>query len=153
MDIRLFNIADTSAMIDLFRRSIFEVACEFYSADQLNVWAPVNIDPEKWVERCLSRRTWLAWDGDSLAGFTDLEVDGHLDMLFVSPDYQRQGVAQQLYDCVLAQAKHYKNETIFVEASLSARGFFEKQGFEVIEQQEIHRGGQVLVNFKMEKLL
>ncbi len=151
--IRLFETEDCDAMITLFQRSVHEVACQHYNQDQLAAWAPKEIDRESWLKRCLSRPTWLAWDGDILAGFIDLEADGHLDLLYVSPDYQGQGVAKALYHEVEKQARCNKNKSIFVEASLSARLFFEKQGFHVQTRQTVERNGETFINFKMEKSL
>ncbi|MDV7339838.1 GNAT family N-acetyltransferase [Terasakiella sp. A23] len=151
--IRLFEPGDEAAMITLFQRSIREVASLHYTPDQIKVWAPDEIDVEAWTKRCQSRPTWLVWSGDQLAGFVDLEADGHLDLLYVSPDFQRAGVAKLLYQQVEKQAVLNGNSKIYVEASLSARGFFERQGFYVIEQQEVERGGQLLTNFRMEKML
>ena len=39
------------------------------------------------------------------------------------------------------------------DASLTARPVFEKHGYNVVRRQEVSRGGQTLVNFRMEKCL
>lgn len=149
--IQTFTPADTTAMITLFYRSVHEVACEYYSPAQLDAWAPRDMDAQAWQARCQNRQTWLALDKDTLAGFIELEDDGHLDLLYVSPDYQRCGVARQLY----IQAEEYAQKKgltrLFVEASLSARGFFERRGFKLMTSQEVSRNGETLINFKMEK--
>lgn len=149
--IRKFTPADTAAMITLFYRSVHEVACHHYSPAQLDAWAPRNMDTKAWQARCENRQTWLAWEQDTLAGFLELEEDGHLDLLYVSPDYQRQGVARQLYEKAEGHASETGIKYLFVEASLSARGFFETRGFKVISPQEVSRNGETLINFKMEK--
>ena len=153
IDIRLFKTGDCDAMITLFWRSVHEVACQHYNPAQLAAWAPEKIDQENWLKCCVSRPTWLAWDHNTLAGFIDLEANGHLDLLYVSPDYQGQGVAKALYNEVEKQARLNKNKTIFVEASLSARPFFEKQGFHIQARQTVERNGETFINFKMEKSL
>jgi len=151
--IRLFEPSDSAEMITLFRRSIHEVACQHYSPQQLDVWAPQVINEVAWTKRCQSRPTWLAYDQDTLAGFVDLEDNGHLDLLYVSPDYQRVGVASSLYQEMEKQARMNDNQRIFVEASLSARPFFLRKGFSIIEEQTVEREGQKLINFRMEKQL
>ena len=40
---------------------------------------------------------------------------------------------------------------LFTEASITARPFFETQGFIVIRKQEVERRGQKFINFSMEK--
>ncbi|WP_419798305.1 MAG: GNAT family N-acetyltransferase [Terasakiella sp.] len=153
ISIRLFKTPDCEAMITLFQRSVHEIACQHYNPAQLAAWAPKEINQEDWLKRCLSRPTWLAWDDNTLAGFIDLEDNGHLNLLYVSPDYQGQGLAKSLYNTVEKQARLNKNKSIFVEASLSARPFFEKQGFHVQTRQTVERKGETFINFKMEKSL
>jgi len=149
--IQQFTPADTAAMITLFYRSVHEVACQHYSPAQLDAWAPRDMDAKAWQARCENRQTWLAWQMDTLAGFLELEKDGHLDLLYVSPDYQRCGVARQLYEKAERHAHETGINSLFVEASLSARGFFETHGFKVISAQEVSRNGETLINFKMKK--
>lgn len=147
LKLRPFEVADSAAMIDLFYRSVHEAACEYYDADQLDAWAPKGMDACAWTKRCLSRATWLAFKGDQLAGFIEWEADGHIDLLYVHPDFQRCGIAHALYHRVLDE----KMPRLYVEASHAARGFFERFGFSVDEEQSVHRNGQVLTNFKMSK--
>lgn len=152
-DIRLYQKGDAPVMINLFRNAVRKVALKDYTPEQTRAWAPDEINAVAWEQRCLSRPTWLAFDQSILAGFIDLESDGHLDVLYVSPDHQGVGVASCLYACVEAQAIHNGNKTIYVEASLTAKPFFERKGFYVLTAQDVERGGQLLVNFKMEKIL
>lgn len=50
-------------------------------------------------------------------------------------------------------ARGNKISKIFAEVSITARPFFEKHGFTVIEKQKVSIRGIELVNFKMEKEL
>jgi len=56
-------------------------------------------------------------------GFTDLEPDGHLDMMFVHPAHQGAGVATALFNTVEAAARAQNLSRIFTEASITARSF------------------------------
>lgn len=151
--LRLFQAGDVPAMVTLFYRSVHEVACQHYSPEQLNVWAPAGMTGDGWEAHFANHPTWLAFQKGQLAGFADLEADGHLDMMFVSPDVKGQGVASLLYEAVEKQAIRQKNARIYVEASLSARGFFERKGFDVIEAQWVERNQLILKNYRMEKRL
>ena len=63
------------------------------------------MDPGAWARKRRSRPTWVAEVDGEAAGFADLEENGHLDMMFVDPRFQRLGVATALLDGVLAQAR------------------------------------------------
>lgn len=151
--LRLFEPGDVPAMVTLFYRSVHEVACAHYTPEQLMVWAPDDMTGQGWDVHFANHPTWLAFQEGQLAGFTDLEADGHLDMMFVSPDFQGQGVASLLYEAVEKQALEQNNKRIYVEASLTARGFFERKGFHVVEAQMVERNQVSLKNFRMEKRL
>lgn len=90
---------------------------------------------------------------ETVVGFTDLEPDGHLDMMFVHAAHQRAGIATALLATVEAAACTQGLRRIFTEASITARPFFERRGFSVIARQSVEKRGQHFTNFRMEKVL
>jgi putative acetyltransferase len=98
--VRGYLSADIDSLIDLFRASVRTVARRDYSYEQVIAWAPDRIDREAWAVRCASRQVWVAAIDGNLVGFGDLEPDGHLDMMYVRPDYQGRGVATALLEQV-----------------------------------------------------
>ncbi|MGY5779152.1 GNAT family N-acetyltransferase [Rhizobium sp. LEGMi135b] len=150
--VKRYEPSDARATIDIFLRAIREVASKDYSPAQIAAWAKVD-DPEIWAQYRASRPTWLAKDGSTPIGFTDLKSDGCLDMMFVSPDYQGKGVAGLLLATVENAARKQGFQRIFTEASLTARPFFERKGFVVVTAQQVEKRGQILSNFLMEKTI
>lgn len=69
-------------------------------------------------------------------------------MLYVHPKYQHKGVASLLCDKL---EEHVKNKVITVDASITAKPFFLKRGYEVIMEQTVVRQGVVLTNYRMGK--
>ena len=153
MIIRDYVPADVDALIDLFRQAVRRVAIRDYSEAQVKAWAPDMAEREKWVERRASRPTWVAEIDGKVAGFTDLEPDGHVDMMYVHPDFKGRGVANALMAKVEEAAAEQKLGRLYTEASITAKPFFEKKGFRVIAPQTVHVRGQDLVNYRMEKFL
>ena len=135
--IRAYSEADLDALIDLFTSSVRQVASRDYSPAQIEAWAPVAVNREQWATRLGSRPTYVAEAGGQIAGFSDLEPDGHIDMLFVHADHQGQGVARALLDHITARAHEQGIARLFTEASITARPVFERSGFELIEAQEV----------------
>jgi len=150
--VRPYVPQDAEATIGIFLRAIREVASNDYTPDQVNAWAQVE-DHEGWARRRASRPTWIATVDGSPAGFSDLEASGHLDMMFVHPQYQGLGVASLLLKAVEAAGHGQSLTLITTEASLTARPFFERRGFNVVAAQEVQKRGQTLRNFRMEKRL
>ena len=151
MIIRLYVPADLDALIRLFRESVRRIAIRDYSLEQVTAWAPDAADRERWATRRGSRPTWVAEVDGEVAGFTDLEPDGHIDMMFVHPDHQGRGVAGALLRQVETEAARLGLDRLYTEASITARPFFERKGFHVVEQQTVTLRGQDLVNYRMEK--
>jgi putative acetyltransferase len=153
MLIRRYVPADLDAMIDLFRESVRRIAIRDYTADQVRAWAPDVMDRESWVARRGSHPTWVAEIDGRIAGFTDLEADGHVDMMFVHPDHQGRGVAKALLRQVEEAAAAQGLGRLYTEASITAKPFFEKHGFRVIAPQTVSVRGQDFINYRMEKPL
>ncbi len=153
MIIRLYTAKDLDGLIRLFHASVHRIAIKDYTEDQVKAWAPDEADRERWASRRASRPTWVAEIDGALAGFTDLEPDGHVDMMFVHPDHQGRGVAGALLRQVEAEAARLRLDRLFTEASITARPFFERKGFRVITPQTVSVRGQDMTNYRMEKTL
>lgn len=149
--LRPYRPSDVDALIALFRDSVRRVALRDYTLEQLRAWAPDAIDREGWALRCAEHRSWVAEIDRRPVGFIELEADGHIDMLYVDADHQRQGIGRALLERVEAAARQAGLVRLFAEASLTARGFFERHEFRVIAAQTVRRVDQELANFRMEK--
>ncbi|SEC98570.1 Acetyltransferase, GNAT family [Rhizobiales bacterium GAS188] len=151
LSVRAYQSTDLDVVIAIFLGAIREVASKDYDQAQVDAWAQVNRDA--WAKRRLSRPTWVAVLGQASVGFTDLEANGHLDMMFVHPAHQGIGVATLLLETVEAAANMQGISRLFTEASITARPFFEKRGFSVLASQRVEKRGQMLTNFRMQKTL
>ncbi len=151
LSIRAYRPDDLDAVIAIFVGAIRQVAVRDYSPAEIDAWA--QVDRAGWTSRRLSRPTWVAELGRKPVGFTDLEPDGHLDMMFVHPAHPRAGIATALLATVEAAARAQGLARIFTEASITARPFFERRGFSLTTPQVVEKRGQLLTNFRMEKFL
>ena len=95
----------------------------------------------------------VAEDAGRLAGFAELEANGHIDRVYVSADYQGQGVGRALLAAVVAEARRLGLVRRLVEASITARPFFESQGFALLAPQVVVCRGVEFVNYRMERML
>jgi len=151
--VRNYLPADIEAMIDLFRASVRMVARRDYTHEQVMAWAPDEIDRRSWAARYTSRRAWVAEIDSHVAGFSDLEPDGHLDMMYAHPAYQGRGVATALLEQFEGAARGLGLARLYTEASITARPFFERRGFQLVTAQIVSKRGQDFMNYRMEKHL
>lgn len=144
---------DVAALIELFRTTVRSVNLADYTEEQVRAWAPDTIDEAAWTDRMAANTCYVADIHGTLAGFTEITGTGHVEMLFVAKDLQRRGVATALLAHVENEARAHGLAQLTTDASLTARPVFEKRGYNVVRRQEVSRGGQTLVNFRMEKPL
>lgn len=140
-------------MLALFRDTIRRVNCRDYSAAQIAAWASDDINPARWADRFADRFVVVADEAGKQVGFADLEPDGHIDRLFVSADHQRQGIGRRLLATVVAEARRLGLARLYTEASITARPFFEAQGFSVLAPQVVACRGAEFINYRMERVL
>ena len=151
MKIRNYEIGDTQEIVKLFYDTVHQINIRNYTKAQVEAWAPADIDIEIWIKSLSSKLTFVAEEGDIIAGFGELEINGHIDRFYCHKYFQRKGVGTQILECLEAKAKDLGINKIFTEASITAKPFFESQKFIVIKKQEVERRGEKLLNFAMEK--
>jgi len=149
--IRDYTLADLDAVIDIFQRAIREAASRDYTPEQIAAWS--SVDRDGWAGWRLTRPTFLALVDGGPAGFSDLEPDGHLDMMFVHPRFHRMGVATALAQHVEEEARRLGLKRIYAEVSLTARPFFERRGFAYVADRTIVLDGVSFLTVDMEKRL
>ena len=154
MHVRLATPEDVPQIVRLFYDTVHLVNARDYTSAQVHAWAPDVPDPEQWISmRLPTRITFVADDHGTVAGFGELERNGHIDCLYCHHAYQRQGVGAAIYRRIEEQARALSIARLFAEASITARPFFERQGFSLVRQQTVVRQGAELTNFVMEKIL
>ena len=151
--LRPFRPGDAPLLLTLFRDTIRRVNCRDYSPVQVAAWASDDIDADAWATSFAGRFVVVAEDAGRLAGFAELEPDGHIHRVYVSADFQGQGVGRAMLAEVVAEGRRLRLSRLFVEVSITARPFFESQGFTVLSPQVIVCRGVEFVNFRMERTL
>jgi len=152
MRIRKYQPDDALKTAELFRDTVKRINRRDYSSDQIDAWAPDNIDIDAWSSRLQKSHTYLAESEDGgLLGFITVDQEGCLDLLYCHADHQRQGVGSRLWSHAQRQAQSGGLSYWFTEASITARPFFEKHGFKILKVQEVQKCGVSFVNYRMGK--
>jgi putative acetyltransferase len=153
ISIRDYRNSDCEVLLEIFRRAVREIARKDYSPTQVIAWAPDAHDIVKFSARRIAQPSFVAEYDRCVAGFTDLDDDGHIDMFYVNPDFQRRGVASAMLQFLIARARSERLKRLHSEVSITARPAFERHGFEVVTYQTVETNGQTFGNYRMEKLL
>lgn len=150
--LRRYRSDDLPAIVALFRDTVRRVNVLDYTPEQVMAWAPDEIDPVRWAGMA-DRFTIIAESDGEVVGFTDLEPDGHIDRFFVHADRQRIGVGKVMIAEIVAEADRLGLPRLYSEVSITARPFFESQGFTVLAGQEVEVRGVRFLNYRMERRL
>jgi putative acetyltransferase len=151
--LRPYRLDDAPALLALFRDTIRRVNSRDYSPAQVAAWASDDIDTRTWFGRFDGRFVVVAEEAGLPVGFAELELSGHIDRVYVSANHQRRGIGRQLLATVVAEARRLGLARLFTEASITARPFFEAEGFAVLARQVVTCRGAEFVNYRMERLL
>ncbi len=145
--------ADVPLLAEIFRVSIEELTADDYSEAQRAAWAETADDEEAFGARLSGALTLVATFGGAPVGFASLADNTRIDMLYVHPAATGQGAGTMLCDALEKLAAARGSKELEVEASDSARGFFEKRGFAAKTRNTISLGGEWLANTTMVKPL
>jgi putative acetyltransferase len=151
--LRPYLPADARRCAEIFRSSIEELAAEDYDEEQREAWASRADDEQAFGARLAEALTLIAAIDGAIAGFASLKGAEEIDMLFVAPEFARQGVGRTLVDALtrLAEARGAKRLT--TEASDVAKPLFERLGFAAQKRNLVRKGEQWLANTTMTKTL
>ncbi|MGD0331652.1 MAG: GNAT family N-acetyltransferase [Xanthobacteraceae bacterium] len=145
--------ADVPLLAEIFRASIEELTADDYSEAQREAWAETADDEQEFGARLSGALTLVATFGGAAVGFASLADNSRIDMLYVHPAAAGQGAGAMLCDALEKLAAVRGSKELEVEASDSARGFFEKRGFVAKTRNTISLGGEWLANTTMVKPL
>lgn len=151
--IRGFKPSDTQEIIALFRDAVRAINIQHYSPEQVAVWAPDEIDREKWHKSLANNITYIAEIGTKIVGFIDMSREGYLDRLYIHKDYTGGSIALRLFKKIEQEARALGLTKMTTDCSITAKKPAERMGFVVIKEQTVIRSGVALINYAMEKKL
>lgn len=147
MELRKYHPSDCKELTELFYHTVHTVNVKDYTKEQLDVWATGQVDFETWNQSLLEHYSIVAIENEVITGFGDIDQTGYLDRLYVHADYQGKGIAGAICD----KLERAVPGSITTHASITAKSFFEKRGYQVVKEQQVERQGILLTNFVMIK--
>ena len=145
--------ADAPLLREIFRDSIEELTNDDYTEAQQEAWASVADDVGEFRNKLSGQLTLVATLEGSPVGFASLEGKDKIAMLYVHPAATGQGVGAMLIDALEKLAGARGTAKLTVDASDSARGFFEKRGYIAQQRNTISIGDEWLANTTLQKQL
>ncbi|SKA29391.1 acetyltransferase [Vibrio cincinnatiensis] len=151
IEIRKYQESDALDLWAIFYHTVRNVNLRDYSQAQVEAWAPDGFSSEIWKRQMNLLSPFVAEIDGKIVGYSDLQENGLIDHFFCHHEHQGQGVGRQLMEHVLRMGELQGITRFYSEVSITARPFYERFGFNVIQEQTIEVRGQKLCNFVMEK--
>jgi putative acetyltransferase len=153
VSLRPYVPGDARRCAEIFRSSVDELAADDYDADQRQAWASAADDEAAFAARLAGGLTLIAVIDGAAAGFATLKGAEMIDMLYVDPEFARQGAGRALIAALTKLASARGAKRLTAEASDVAKPLFERQGFSAQQRNLVRVGDQWLANTTMVKSL
>lgn len=147
-------MGDEVAIAQIFESSIMELTSAHYTLEQRQVWVKRPEPPVQfWTKRCARMNPFVVVVSNEIAGFVELEPNGHIDCTYASPKFAGKGHMSELMRHVIQHAKSKHLKRLFAEVSHTAKPFFARHGFQSVRNNVIEKEGILVENTLMELAL
>ncbi|MCU7842488.1 MAG: GNAT family N-acetyltransferase [Candidatus Thiodiazotropha sp. (ex Monitilora ramsayi)] len=151
MKIRRYLIGEERELLSLLFNTVHRVNRRDYTQAQVDAWVPADYDQQAWVDRLSKTQPWVAVQGDEILGFAEMDDMGRIGCFYIHHDRLGQGVGTALLESIEAESLRLGIHRLQVEASVTARDFFQSKGFSLVRRQTVERRGESFVNYQMKK--
>ena len=145
--------ADVPVLAAIFQSSVEDLTAEDYDDGQRAAWAAAADDEEAFGAGLATSLTLVATIQGAPVGFISLRGADLVDQLYVYPRAARRGAATALLGAIEKLAAARGAKQLEVDASDTARPFFETRGFEALRRQTAMLGDVWFGNTRMRKAL
>ena len=151
--IRAAVFEDAAALLALQMDAISAIGESHYTAVQRQAWRG-DRTPEHYLAPIATRLMRVAQadngagadPGSPLLGFAQLDLGtGFVEAIYVRPAVQRSGIGRQLLQALESSASGAGAQVLWLDASLNAVPFYERQGFEALSEHEHPVGAQLTI--------
>lgn len=152
LTIRKFNNSDAQEVQELFYSTVHAINIRDYTQEQINLWAPANGDPRKWIEKAQESTFYVALMERTIVGFANITPFGYIDSFYVHHAYQGQGIGARL----IARLEKVVAKTaskLTSDVSITAKPFFERYGYVVVREELADACGTQFIRYSMLKRL
>ena len=144
---------DAPMLAEILRSSVEELTEDDYTPAQQEAWASSADDLEAFAARLAKHLTLIATMEGSPVGFISLDAPTEIGLFYVHPAVAGQGVGKMLCDAVEKLSTARGVPHLSVDASDTAREFFERRGFTPQQRNSVSAGNEWPSNTTMKKTL
>lgn len=133
MKIRLARDEDYAEIARFRRQTIRNINSQDYSESIIHDWT-AQTTTQKFRENAHKYKRWVAVEKDTIIGFCDHSLECELSRIYVHRNYLRKGVGSHLLKVAEVSLKKQGCKEINLESTITAREFYEKNGYRVVKK-------------------
>ena len=153
MRVRKFKAGDEEAIAKLHNATVREINGKDYSKEQIESWSPIVKDYSRWKSSLEFNCSYVALIDNKIVGFGDLDEKGHIKRLYTHKNYQGKGVGSKILSKLEQEAKNKGFEEITLESTITAKTFYESQGYVCLGKKIMEFRGVQHEDWEMKKIL
>ena len=147
--VRRYAPGEEMLLLEVFRSAVRLIASCDYMPEQVEAWAPRNLDLAAWQARIRGLNPFVAVLGGDLVGYADIQPTGYVDHFYVSGHHPRRNIGSLLMMRLLEEAVSLGLSVLTSDVSVTAQPLFAKFGFSVVERRNTQILGVVMPNVLM----
>ncbi|MEC4894476.1 MAG: GNAT family N-acetyltransferase [Oscillatoria sp. PMC 1051.18] len=151
MIIRVATNSDILELGKLYTDSVLHLAPQYYSDQQVQMWASFPSQRESFAKFILEPTTFIIQEAETILGFSGIANDGHIASVYVHYNYLRKKIGSRLLATVLEYAQSNKIKRLYAEASEFSKPLFAKFGFEIYATEQVERNGVLFERYLVQK--
>jgi putative acetyltransferase len=151
INIRRYTPGEEPALFEIFYSAIHLVASSDYTSEQIEAWAPRDLDQIRWERKIRAINPFVAELNGVLVGYADIQSSGYIDHFYVSGEHPRRGIGSILMKRLFEEATLLNAHILTSDVSQTAQPFFRKFGFIVVEQRYPECFGVIVPNALMRR--
>ena len=151
MKIREYTFDDAEAHAEVHRKSIRGLASEDYSNEVIKAWSTKEPEDSPLEEQ---KARFVAEEDGKIVGFSDYNMEtNELSGLYMKPDYTNRGIGEKLLEIIEEDAREEGLNKLWCKSTITAKEFYRKHGYEIIEETTHEVEGLDMKVYRMEKEL
>jgi predicted N-acetyltransferase YhbS len=142
IEIRPATNADSEGISHTITRALLQTNAQDYPPEIIDALVS-NFTSEKVTSLIANRQVYVAVAGGRIVGTASLQ-GSVVRTVFVDPDHQGKRIGAKLMDVVERFARERSIETLSVQSSLTAEGFYRKFGY-VPVRESLHENERTII--------
>lgn len=153
--IRKTKMEEMKAVEDAHRRSIKKICSKDYSPEQIEKFAAVKYTEDRW-EHSINNDYHIVVEKDGVVeGMCHAKVhengEGEIVGLYFTDKVIGRGIGRKVMEFAFEYMKEHKAKKFFLNGTITAKPFYEKMGFQVVEKKKASIRGTEIDCFLMER--